>query len=179
VEKRDRYSDEELGFLLEEADPRERVILLLGADAGLRASELVGLAWADVDLPGQTLVVRAGKGGKRRSVGMTERLTEALVALGIGAEEERVIAVGRGRLHVIVGSLCRRAGVEARGVHALRHSCGSRLHRATKDLVLTARHLGHASTTPTELYAKLDDRDYRAGVAALGEATRPAALVTV
>jgi integrase/recombinase XerC len=175
TEKRHPYTAADLGALLEAANPRERALVLLGADAGLRVAEAAALTWADVDQAACSLVVRSGKGGKRRTVALTERACEALRAIREGGDTETVFGVTIRRLQAILTALCGRAGVEARGVHALRHSAGTRLYSATKDLKLVARHLGHASTRPTELYAHLADDAYRAGVDALGESKRGAA----
>ncbi len=53
--------------------------------------------------------------------------------------------------------LCRRAGVEPKGYHALRHYTGTRLVREGKSLDAAARHLGHASIKKTRVYAKWAD----------------------
>ncbi len=42
---------------------------------------------------------------------------------------------------------------EPKGVHALRHYCGTRLVREGGDLEMAARHLGHASIETTRIYA--------------------------
>jgi len=53
--------------------------------------------------------------------------------------------------------LARAAGVPYRGVHALRHACGTRLMREKKDLEVVARMLGHSSLETARIYAKWDD----------------------
>ena len=50
--------------------------------------------------------------------------------------------------------LCAKSGVTYLGVHALRHSCGTRIVRESGDLDRAARHLGHASIETTRVYAK-------------------------
>lgn len=47
---------------------RDRLLLALFAYAGLRRSELLGLAWDDVDLSRRLLYVRKAKGGRQRVV---------------------------------------------------------------------------------------------------------------
>jgi len=47
---------------------RDRLLLALFAYAGLRRSELLGLAWDDVDLARRLLYVRKAKGGRQRVV---------------------------------------------------------------------------------------------------------------
>ena len=64
-DKRQPYSEEKTTRLLGAADARMLTLLLCG-HAGLRISETLALEWADVDLSARILVVRNGKGGKRR-----------------------------------------------------------------------------------------------------------------
>ena len=49
------------------------------------------------------------------------------------------------------------AGIPYRGIHALRHTCGTRLVRETGNLEMAARHLGHSSIETTRVYAKWSD----------------------
>jgi integrase len=67
-------------------DPRAHLVVLLGGDAGLRASEMMGLRGEDVDLRrGQLVVERAvwrdivdsPKSGRGRIIPMTDALAEA------------------------------------------------------------------------------------------------------
>ena len=55
-------------------------------------------------------------------------------------------------------ALCRAADVTPKGVHALRHSAGTRLYAETHDLEATARHLGHSKLETTRIYANWSDR---------------------
>ncbi|MBI2528831.1 MAG: tyrosine-type recombinase/integrase [Candidatus Rokubacteria bacterium] len=53
----------------------------------------------------------------------------------------------------------RRARIRrALSIHSLRHTFGTLLYRATKDLVLVSRALGHRDVRSTQRYAHLDDR---------------------
>lgn len=163
-EKADPYTASELRKLLRSANARERVLVLLAADGGLRLAEAVSLTWAQVDLQRLQLTVQ-GKGGKRAKVAMTHRLDRALKALH--REGDRVIGVNRSRVQQLFGALCRRVGVKPRGYHALRHSAGTRLYQATRDLALVQRHLRHASARTSEIYVHLAEGDYRKAIAAL------------
>ena len=57
--------------------------------------------------------------------------------------------------------------MSGRGFHALRHSCGTRLYEATKDLLVVQRHLRHSSARTTELYAHLAEGDYHDAIGLL------------
>jgi len=58
-----------------------RVIVMLGAYAGFRVSEIAALRWEHVDADRGMLAVRAGKGDKDRDVMMARQLADALVVL--------------------------------------------------------------------------------------------------
>ncbi|MGA2821659.1 MAG: site-specific integrase [Anaerolineales bacterium] len=163
-EKADPYTSEELRRLLAVADTRERALVLLAADGGLRLAEVASLTWAGVDFQRKQLTVE-GKGGKRAKVAATDRLIKALRPLG--GEESPIRGISRRRIQQLFDRLCMRAGVKPRGYHALRHSCGTRLYRATRDLLIVQRHLRHSSARTSEIYAHLSAADYTRAVAAL------------
>lgn len=177
-ERRMPYTEGELRRLLDATDARrhrqredthlvERVVVLLGAHAGLRASEMLALEWDDVDLEHAVLVVRRGKGGKRRTVNMSPALVGAL-------HGARALSrpLGTTRAYPTLGFLMRRlcdaAGVKRRGLHALRHAAGTRLLKATGSLLDVANHLGHAQLDTSRVYAKWSDTTVRDAVAQWG-----------
>ncbi len=164
-EKRRPYADREVERLLELATPAERVVILLGAHAGLRISEMTALRWTDIDLGRGELRVEAGKGGKRARVRMTRRLRESLAALraegtspGRQRDADLVLPWATDRTRKRFRGLCRRAGVDydSAGVHGLRHGAGTRYYRQTHDLGRVAAHLRHADIQTTRIYAKVD-----------------------
>ncbi len=166
-DKADPYSKEELNKLLEIADTRDRVIILLAADGGLRLAEITDLTWKDIDWTNQEIRIRSGKGRKARTVAATERLLSALEDWKEENDQEEVINVSRRRVQQIIDQRCNRADVRSRGIHNLRHTCGTRLYEETRDLQVVARHLGHSSTKTAEIYAHLADTDYVEAVNAL------------
>lgn len=159
------YSADELAALLGAAEGAERAFVLLAADGGLRIGEMAELRWADVDMPGDALTVVAGKGGKTARVVLTRRLLRELAVLrGMSPEAEWVLPWEVRTLQRMFGRLCERAGVSCRGVHALRHTAGTRLYEATGDLKVVQRHLRHSSVGTSAVYAHLADGSYRNAV---------------
>nr|WP_246350765.1 tyrosine-type recombinase/integrase [Deinobacterium chartae] len=155
---------------------RDRLMLMLGGTAGLRAAEIVGLDAADLDLRLRRLRVR-GKGAKTRVVPLTGTLLEALQAWLRAREVMRL----EGRLHTeallvslsnknaggrltirgarnIVNPYLDRAGVPQDwfGLHTLRRTAGTHLYRATRDLHVVADVLGHSNVNTSAIYAKMD-----------------------
>jgi integrase/recombinase XerC len=158
------YTEYELIEMLAHArDAEECAVVLLGAHAGLRVSEMLALRWDDVDLEARRLLVRAGKGGKDGLVRLTPKLTETLRS----AEREMLVGVRRDtvlRLRSQYGvyrrlrRLCERASVPFRSVHGLRHAAGTRLYRQTGDLGQVQDHLRHATLDMARRYARSDRR---------------------
>lgn len=162
-EKRKPYEQEAVKALLslEPLTSRDKVLVLLGAHAGLRVSEALTLTWADVDFAGHELTVRQGKGGKRRTVTLSQTLESALDALRKDFNEgTSVLGLGidasvRERLK----RLCRRAGVTYMGYHSLRHTAATRHYHQAKDLNKTASFLGHADIATSQIYAKFAQKE--------------------
>lgn len=163
------YTEFELIELLGRAEePEDRVIVLLGAHAGLRVSEMLALRWEDIDLGGRELLVRAGKGNKTALVQLTPRLAAELRAwrrlvLAQGrSEDDRVLRL-RSQYGVYrrLRALCLRSEVRFKGVHALRHAAGTKLYRQTGDLGQVQDHLRHATLDMARRYARSDRRKLR------------------
>lgn len=158
-DKRQPYPEDDVSKLLAAADLEMRVLLRLGGIAGLRASEITGLRWRDVDLDASVLTVAHGKGGKTRRVLLSASLTADLRAMEPRQSDVTVIGrtpeAARGRLR----TLCKREGVAYLGLHALRHTAGTRLVRAGFQLQDVAEHLGHSDVQTARTYGKwADDR---------------------
>ena len=80
-DKRTPYEDADVNRLVAYARTHVEhratgLVVLLGADAGLRASEMCALRWRDVNLRQNRLTVENGKGGKMRRVDISPRLAK-------------------------------------------------------------------------------------------------------
>jgi integrase/recombinase XerC len=153
---------------------RDRAILELLYAAGLRVSELVGLDWRDVDLPGRVLRV-LGKGGKERMVPFGRPAAEALRAwlevwesvrgplAGEDAESEPVFLNHRGgrlsqrSVERVIDKWVEQAAI-AKGVHphTLRHTFATHLLEGGADLRAIQEMLGHSSLSTTQKYTHLE-----------------------
>jgi integrase/recombinase XerC len=170
-EKRLPYAETELATLLVVANPADRLLLLLGAHAGLRASEICALVWEDIDLAAATIVVRAGKGSKLRRVLASSSLLAALqeqhqrkdsaTRIDPGAVPTSVLGITESGARKRLRLLCTRASVAYRGLHALRHYAGTRLVREGGTLEDAARHLGHSNLETARIYVKWADERLR------------------
>jgi len=141
--------------------PPEEVLVLLGANGGLRRDEMLRLTWADVDLAAGRLRV-FGKGRKERSVRISRSLRLALERLVASRDacpsDARVLGFASAdALVYALEKVVRRANVTWRGVHSLRRAAGSRLHRETGSLQAAQKLLGHASVETTTRYTFHDE----------------------
>jgi integrase/recombinase XerC len=159
---------------------RDALLLALGGSAGLRAMEIVGLDVVDLELGLKRLVVKSGKGGKRRIVPLSKNLLELCTAwleVRKGLELRNAISLSETALLVSVsrndsgGKRLTTDGAryvakgyyerlslppELFGLHTLRRTAGTHLYRATRDLHVVADVLGHASVNTSAIYAKMD-----------------------
>jgi integrase/recombinase XerD len=150
---------------------RDRAILETLYAAGCRASEVVGLALADVQLDSGFCKCH-GKGGKQRIVPLGRPAINALRAYLDGlrpklvatSPETKQVFVSRGgkplareMLWVLVKKYVRRAGLHAKvSPHTLRHSFATHLLAGGADLRTVQELLGHASIQTTQRYTHVD-----------------------
>ena len=152
---------------------RDRALLELGYGAGLRVSELCGLATTDL-LLADNLVRVFGKGGKERLVPMGRTVIGAVSVylhqlrpeLDRGASGGRLLLNARGRPLSRVGAwgivklAAARAGIRKRVTpHTLRHSFATHLLEGGADLRAVQEMLGHADLSTTQIYTHVD-REY-------------------
>jgi len=182
-EKAQGYSEDDVRALLRataslapDAGGELRLIVLLGAHAGLRVSEMVSLTWGDVNRAKGVLVVAAGKGGKRRTVGLSDELRAELTARAqprglvlplhgnrrVYATVSDTTTIRRNRVYARLRALCAQAGVEPLGVHGLRHTAGTWLVQRTGNPEVAARILGHSDVRTTAIYSKHTREDLAA-----------------
>ena len=165
---------------------RNRALLLVMLDAGLRLSECLHLEWRDLELLTGELKVRQGKGRKDRLVWLGERAVEALVAWRRRQVDEvsrrggNLVhapafstlaggALGARYVQRMVERLAGRARIFYKRVspHTLRHTFATDLYRRTRDLALVAKALGHSSITTTTIYTHLTDPELETAMRAL------------
>jgi len=169
------YTESELIALHAAArDQQETVILLLGSHGGLRVSEMLRLDWADVDLRSGEMLIRGGKGDKTANVTLTPRLASELASYkrlalhdpSLYGVQRRSVLELRSQFGIYnrLRTLCLRADVAFKGVHALRHSAGTRLYQQTGDLGQVQDHLRHATLDMARRYARSDARKLRSSL---------------
>jgi site-specific recombinase XerD len=145
---------------------RTRALIVVLWRAGLRISEALRLAESDLDRSRGSILVRRGKGGKRRQVGMDRWAWEqidpwlqARLSLPVGALLCVIDGPTAGRpwasaaARATLRSLAVRAGVRRRfAPHQLRHAHAVEMAREGVPLNVIQRQLGHANLGITSIY---------------------------
>jgi integrase len=142
---------------------RDATMILVAFRHGLRASELVGLRWDQVDFEGGVLHVARRKRGTPSTQPISGRELRALRRLKREAQASPFIFVSeRGSPFSVAGfqKLIARVGVTAGFAfqlhpHMLRHSCGYKLANDGVDTRSLQGYLGHRSIQHTVRYTEL------------------------
>ena len=151
---------------------RDRAMLMLACQTGLRASELLGLRIADVHLSVGAHVSCVGKGRKQRVTPLTAAtatLLAAWLAERAGRPTDPVFPTRRGtplsrdglqrRLATHVATATRQAPTlhgKTITPHTLRHTAAMRLLHAGVDTSVIALWLGHENVATTQIYLHAD-----------------------
>lgn len=138
------------------AGPRERLMIRLAAEVGMRRAEVAVVHSRDLleDLDGWSLLVH-GKGDKERLVPLPDGLAAALRRLPRGYAFPGQID---GHLSPrYVGKLVGRLLPEGTTMHALRHRFATLAYQVDHDVFTVQELLGHASPATTRRYVKTAD----------------------
>jgi integrase len=163
---------------LHEISPDVSDITLLSLHAGLRASEIFGLTWGDLDFQHTLILVKDTKSGDNRHVPMTEEVKKMLEGRLKGKPGELVFSGRVGAITSIsrtfdrvVESLGLNQGVKDRRLrfvfHSCRHTYASWLVQSGVDLYAVAKLLGHKTIVMTERYSHLSPEVFTTATDAL------------
>jgi len=155
--------DEEMRLLNSASNLRDRAILTLLIDSGIRSSELTGLRRQDISM--ETIRVY-GKSGERK-VPISDETRRILLALiAKDGKGEYVFhghkgVLSRQGVYRIVSTHMRKAGIPGPklGGHRLRHGFGKAYLVNGGDLRSLQEIMGHANIATTEKYASLNLSD--------------------
>lgn len=195
----DRFlSKEELGKLLKRAEElrslgvaksrkqpvRDWLIIRLALLSGLRASEVSALRVTDcfIGYSRSELVVRNGKGGKKRVVKVGPELKRDLrwylrwkAQIGEMHPDAQLLRTKRSE-RLTRSALWRRWNryCPQHRLHDARHTAATLLYEASQDLRLVQKQLGHSRPSITAVYADVCDEKAREGVAAMEQLAKKA-----
>lgn len=136
---------------------RDKALVLLMVDTGLRRNETLSLTWDDVDMS-TGLVHVVGKGGKHRSVVLGVKSRRALLKHRRGNREDRLFTLRPSGLRQVFRRLSKRAGVYCTP-HILRRTFATMYLKAQGDVITLQMLMGHSSLETTRRYVTLTDED--------------------
>lgn len=165
---------------------RDHALFTIALSSGLRASELTDLDIGDLQVSRSELRLSCRRLKRRGGPaddevvlpkvlrGQMQEYLHWLRNAGLGASDDAPLFPGRTGERMTRWGVWKRwkhnleaAKISHRPLHAARHTAGTALYRATKDLLLVQRHLGHARPTTTAIYAGVMDEDVQKGVDAM------------
>ena len=176
------FHRDDLDAILAVASPQARLAFGLAAFAGLRAGEVRGLRWSDVDFRANTLTVRRSitrgqettpKSGDHRVVPLAAPLRALLDAARVSRSKNPWATValtahgkpwGESGLNQAFQRAMLRARRDGLSFHDLRHFFVSELFRKRAAAPAVQRLAGHANLATTQGYADVEASDLRATV---------------
>ncbi len=163
-------SNEEVDRLLSYLNPttmvgsRDRAILLVFLDTGLRCSELLGLRSDDLHIKDRCLKVM-GKGQKERMVPFGDQTARTLMrylTLRLNPMEEQLVFLNvEGRpmsipaIQMMFSRLSKATGIPRLHIHLLRHTFATNFLRVSRDPFTLQRLLGHETLEMTRRYVDM------------------------
>ena len=144
------------------------------ADTGCRLSEILFITYQDINFETNLLTSWINKGEKPRNIPMTSRARTILLNRNNGGNRPFTLTIDQAEK---AWSWVRnQMGLGKDGeflIHALRHTCATRLINAGVDLYVVKEWLGHSSIKVTERYAHLNPMKLIEAVAVLELDVKP------
>lgn len=143
------------------ANVRDKALILVLLDTGMRIGECLALNWDDVDLVQGSILIRRGKNRRNRMVFLGRTARQALrayaqfrqdknPAVWVTIQGERLAYFG---VREILRRRAKQAGLkEVPSPHDFRRTCALTLLRNGADVVSVSRLLGHSSLEVTKRY---------------------------
>jgi site-specific recombinase XerD len=146
---------------------RDRSILLILVETGIRATELTSLSLEDLDLSQNSLLIRQGKGTKPRTVffGKTCRKQLRVYLRYRDYQEGALFPTDEGTrltysgLRQIMKRLAEKAGIPEPGIHSFRRTFALECLRKGIDVYTISRLMGHTTIQMLSRYLRQTSDD--------------------
>ena len=150
---------------------RNRVMIALALNTGMRISDIINLKWNDIELDTGRTHVKKGKGKKDRVIFIKAEILSSMVDQTAKMKRDRIGLVFTtldGKkvqdqyLRRMIAEKAAKARIKKRvHFHLLRHTYLTRLYSRTKDLRLVQEVAGHADISTTQIYTHISGEDVR------------------
>ncbi|MFY0598057.1 MAG: tyrosine-type recombinase/integrase [Cyclobacteriaceae bacterium] len=153
---------------------QERALLSLAYGCGLRAAELEAINLEDVNLKERLVIVRKGKGNKRRVIPINHKVVEDLqnyldherqswVQPKAGQQSAFMLHSKGGRMKYYTWNkylkrIAKRANKQEITTHILRHSIATHLIEQSVEIEQVRKFLGHSQLETTQVYTHIRRR---------------------
>ncbi len=144
---------------------RDKAIILVLLDTGVRASELCNLSYDDFDQGSGRLLVREGKGAKDRHVYLGESARRVLWRYMNGRTGGPLFPtrnntpLNRSNLSRLIRRIAKAANVKKANVHRFRHTFAVNFLRNGGNVFALQNLLGHARMDTVKTYVRLAEQD--------------------
>ena len=153
---------------------RNKAILSLMLNCGLRVSEVVNLRPGNINLTKGKLRVESGKGSRDRDLAIPEYLADLFDSWRKKRpQSDFFFSTLKGKklsikyLQQMVKRYALKAGINKRvSPHTLRHTYATQYYKQTKDIETLRRILGHSDISTTTIYVTLANIDVENGMKA-------------
>ena len=151
---------------------KNKTLVILDLNTGLRLSELIDLRWKDINLTTGQLKVVQGKGNKDRMLWIDDDTIEVLKDWRIKQSDKL------GECEYVFNTASKKQ-LDSRGIrrmieeysikagitkhvtpHTLRHSYATDLLRATNNIIKVQKALGHSDISTTMIYTHIVDDEF-------------------
>lgn len=157
---------------------RNRLMILLALNTGMRIGDLLGLKWSDIELDTGRCHIKLGKGKKDRVIFIRAEILSAMVDLAakMGRKRDGLVfttlpnadlkrkakPILSQYLRGMITAKAKKAGISKRvHFHLLRHTYLTKLYSRTKDIRLVQEVAGHANIATTQIYTHVSGEDVR------------------
>lgn len=158
-------------------------IVVFALNTGARMGEILELTWKEADLSREVVVIRQGKTGHMKTIPLTptafgilkSRAKVRHLPTNLVFPSMRGTRISNRNLERAFGNAMKKAGITDLHFHDLRHTFGSRLAMAGKDLYVIQKLLGHREPRMAQRYAHHSVESLREGISALEDLKKEAA----
>ncbi|MEM0164735.1 MAG: tyrosine-type recombinase/integrase [Saccharolobus sp.] len=155
-------TEEEINRVLEACKrARDKLIIRLLLDTGLRANELLSIKIKDIDIDNNMIRVRNTKNGEERVVFFTDNTKQILKKYIRGKNlDDKLFYITYDALYRKLKRLGEKVGIDLRP-HVLRHTFATLSLKRGMNLITLQKLLGHKDLKTTQIYTHLILEDLR------------------
>jgi integrase/recombinase XerD len=139
---------------------RDKVIISLLLDTGLRAKELLSLNKSDIDLENRSIRVRNSKNGEERIVFFTTRTADLIKKYLRNHKNEKLFNISYQALYKLIKRIGKKVGLDLRP-HLIRHTFATNAIKKGLPLPVVQKLLGHKDIKTTQIYLHLVNEDIK------------------